>query len=496
MSSKRHILVIDAGSSSVRALIVEESGVIVGEGRSQITWKHRNPGWAELDPIALWKATRQSILDAVIAADIPVAQIAAAGITSHRETIMIWDKTTGEPVHDALVWISNQTDEIIERWNKQGLASEFKARTGLHNDSFFSAGKIAWLLENVDGLRSKISSGKYIVGTVDTWLSWNLNGRTVHATDASCASRTALFNIHSLKWDSELLGKLDIPELIFPTVLDSDGDFGKVDRTILDADIPIRAVLADQQSGMFGQACFTTNSIKNTFGTAGVLTVNVGDKPRDVEGLTGSVAWKVQDDLKYEVEGVVFHSGQTIQWLRDNLGIYAPANRIDEIIKSVNSNGGVYIVPALGGLAAPYWDRKARASIQGLSLDSSAAHLVRAAVEAMAFQTLDIIEKLNEFPVSSLKVDGGAASSNFLCQFLADITGLQVQRPFELERTALGAAYVAGLSIGIWNSLDEISNSWTAERIFEPVAKNSDREKLKSEWKEAVNRTLIGGIKK
>jgi glycerol kinase len=247
---------------------------------------------------------------------------------------------------------------------------------------------------------------------------------------------------------------------------------------------------------MFGQACFTTNSIKNTFGTAGVLTVNVGDKPRDVEGLTGSVAWKVQDNLKYEVEGVVFHSGQTIQWLRDNLGIYAPANRIDEIIKSVNSNGGVYIVPALGGLAAPYWDRKARASIQGLSLDSSAAHLVRAAVEAMAFQTLDIIEKLNEFPVSSLKVDGGAASSNFLCQFLADITGLQVQRPFELERTALGAAYVAGLSIGIWNSLDEISNSWTAERIFEPVAKNSDREKLKSEWKEAVNRTLIGGIKK
>jgi len=496
MSTKRHVLVIDAGSSSVRTLIVEESGVIVGEGRSQISWKHRNPGWAELDPINLWKATRQTILDAVIDSGISVSQIVAAGITSHRETIMIWDKTTGEPVHDALVWISSQTDEIIERWNSAGLAGEFKARTGLHNDSFFSAGKIAWLLENVEGLRSRISSGKYIAGTVDTWLSWNLSGRTVHATDASCASRTALFNIHSLKWDSELLARLDIPESIFPKVLDSDGDFGKVDRSILDADIPIRAVLADQQSGMFGQACFTENSLKNTFGTAGVLTVNVGDKPREVEGLTGSVAWKVQNNLKYEVEGVVFHSGQTIQWLRDNLGIYAPSNRIDEIVKSVKNNGGVYIVPALGGLAAPYWDRKARASIQGLSLDTTSAHLVRAAVEAMAFQTLDIIEKLKDFSFNTLKVDGGAASSNFLCQFLSDITGLQVQRPFELERTALGTAYVAGLSVGIWNSLEEISSNWSAERIFEPVAKDSDREKLKSEWKEAVNRTLIGGIKK
>jgi len=496
MSSKRYLLVIDAGSSSVRTLVVDDSATIVGQGRAQVAWKHRNPGWAELDPIALWKATRQTILDAVIDSGVPVAQIAAAGITSHRETIMIWDKTTGEPVHDALVWISNQTDEIIEGWNRKGLNQEFKKRTGLHNDSFFSAGKVAWLLENVDGLKAKINSGRYIAGTVDTWLSWNLNGRTVHATDPSCASRTALFNIHTLKWDSELLGMLDIPEVIFPKILDSDGDFGNVDRTILDADIPIRAVLADQQSGMFGQACFSKNSIKNTFGTAGVLTVNVGDTPREVEGLTGSVAWKVQGQIKYEVEGVVFHSGQTIQWLRENLGVYAPANRIDEIVKSVSDNGGVYLVPALGGLAAPHWDRKARASIQGLSLDTSAAHLVRAAVEAMAFQTLDIIEKLDDFAADSFKVDGGAASSNFLCQFLADITGLQVHRPFELERTALGTAFVAGLGVGIWNSLEEIDSSWIAERIFEPVLKDSQREKIVSEWKEAVQRTLTGGGKK
>ena len=496
MSSKCYLLVIDAGSSSVRSLIVDDSGSIVGEGREQVVWKHRNPGWAELDPVALWKATRKTILDAVIDARIPVAQIVAAGITGHRETIMIWDKTTGEPVHDAIVWISNQTDEIIDRWNKKGLGQEFKKRTGLHNDSFFSAGKVAWLLENVDGLKAKIKSGKYIAGTVDTWILWNLNGGTLHATDPSCASRTALFNIYTLNWDSELLGMLDIPEVIFPKILDSDGDFGTVDRTILDADIPIRAVIADQQSGMFGQACFTENSIKNTFGTAGVLTVNVGDTPRNVEGLTGSVAWKVQGQIKYEIEGVVFHSGHTIQWLRDNLGVYAPVNRIDEIVESVSNNGGVYLVPALGGLAAPYWDRKARASIQGLSLDTSAAHLVRAAVEAMAFQTLDILEKLNSFPVDSFKVDGGGASSNFLCQFLADITGLQVQRPFELERTALGTAFVAGLSVGIWHNLEEISDSWSAERIFEPLLKDSEREKLTNEWKEAVQRTLSGSGKK
>lgn len=496
MSVKRYILVIDAGSSSVRSLIVDDSGMIVGEGRQQISWVRRNPGWAELDPIYLWKATRQTILDAVIDAAIPVSQIAVAGITSHRETIMIWDKTNGVPVHDALVWISNQTDEIVERWNGQGLDDEFKKRTGLHNDSFFSAGKLAWLLENVDGLRAKIATGRYIAGTVDTWLSWNLNGRSIHATDPSCASRTALYNIHTLQWDAELLGKLDIPTSIFPEVIDSDGDFGFVDRSILDHQIPIRAILADQQSGLFGQACFAENSLKNTFGTAGVVTVNVGDKPRNVQGLTTSIAWKAQKQLRYEVEGVVFHSGQTIQWLRDNLGVFAPANRIDELAESVKSNGGVYIVPGFGGLAAPHWDRKARASIQGLSLDTTGAHLVRAAVEAMAFQTLDIIEKLHDSPIDSFKVDGGAASSNFLCQFLADITGLRVLRPLELERTALGIAFVAGLSVGIWNSLEEISTYWSAERVFEPVIKDSDKEKLKSEWKEAVNRTLSGGIKK
>jgi glycerol kinase len=491
--SNKFILVIDAGSSSVRTVLVDESGNIVGSGRSQIVWKHRNPGWAELDPIYLWKTTHQTIVDAVADAGISALQIVAAGITSHRETIMIWDKITGEPVHDAIVWISNQTDGIIESWNKAGFAPEIKARTGLHNDSYFSAGKIAWLLENVDGLRANIGTRRYIAGTVDTWLTWNLNGRTVHATDVSCASRTALFNINTVTWDEDLMEMLKIPSHIFPTVIDSDGDFGNVDRAILDADIPIRAVLADQQSGMFGQACFEENAIKNTFGTAGVLTVNVGDKPRDVESLTTSLAWRVGGHTQYEVEGVVFHSGQTLSWLREILGFDAPAYRIDSIVASVPDNGGVSIVPALGGLGAPYWDRKARASIHGLSLDTNYAHLVRAGVEAMAFQTLDVIEKLQGIPINNFKVDGGAASSDFLCQFLSDITGLQVQRPVELERTALGTAFVAGLATGIWSDQQEISRNWKIEKIFEPQISRDKRESLNNQWKEAVQRTLTEG---
>jgi len=487
------ILVIDAGSSSVRSVIVDQTGRIAGSSRRQVSWKQRHLGWAELDPIALWQSTRQTITEAIKDAGISDSQIVVAGITSHRETILIWDRTTGEPIHDALVWISNQTDEIIERWNRAGLAQEFKNRTGLRNDSFFSAGKIAWLLENVPDLRANISSGKYIAGTIDTWLSWNLNGGSVHATDMSCASRTALFNIFTLQWDEELMGMLNIPISVFPDAIASDGDFGKVDRGILDGDIPIRAVLADQQSGMFGQACFEENSIKNTFGTAGVLTVNVGDSPQNVESLTTSVAWSVHGNVKYEVEGVVFHSGQTIQWLRENLGIDAPSERIDEIVNSVSDNGGVSIVPALGGLGAPYWDRNSRASIQGLSLSSTSAHLIRAGVEAMAFQTLDNIERLNGFSLTNLKVDGGAARSDFLCQFLADITGFEIFRPVELERTALGTAFVAGLAVGIWENLEEISSNWKVEKIFEPVISTDNRESLKSQWNKAVERTLTGG---
>lgn len=490
MSEGRYILAIDAGSSSVRTLIISEAGHILGEGRAPVSWSQRNPGWAELDPRQLWSLTRQTILDAVLDAKIKVSSLIAAGITSHRETIVMWDRNTGEPVHDAIVWISTQTDEIVERWNASGVGDEFKGRTGLHNDSFFSAGKIAWLLENVEGVRARIDSGEILVGTIDSWLLWNLNGRSLHATDPSCASRTALFNIHTMQWDQQLLSMLDIPASIFPQVLDSNGEFGEIDRSILDSKIPICAVLADQMSGMFGQACFTQGSFKNTFGTASVLTVNTGKRAQEIDGLTSSVGWTFGGITTYEAEGVVFHSGQTLQWLRDNLGIFAPANRIDEIARSVAENGGVYLVPALGGLAAPYWDRRARGTIQGLSLDTSSAHLVRAAVEAMAFQTLDIVEKLPANLSGEFKVDGGAASSDFLCQFLADITNLRIERPIELERTALGTAFVAGISKGLWSGPEEIASMWKIDKIFEPTMSSTKRSELIGAWKHAVNLTL------
>ena len=490
MSTGRYLLAIDSGSSSVRALIIDGAGKIVGEGRASLEWNRRNPGWAELDARHLWAVTRKSILDAVLAAKIKPSEIVGAGVTTHRETIVMWNRKTGEPIHDALVWISTQTDEIVERWNHNGIGEKFKSRTGLHNDSFFSAGKIVWLLENIEGAREGAESGEIICGTVDSWLLWNLNGRKLHATDPSCASRTALFNIHTMTWDQDLLGSLNIPATLLPQVLDSDAQFGEVDRTILDAKIPIRAVLADQQSGMFGQACFTEGSFKNTFGTASVLTVNTGGAPRDVEGLTSSVGWKVAGETIFEAEGVVFHSGQTVQWLRDNLGLYAPPSRIDEIASSLKDNGGVYLVPALGGLAAPYWDRKARASLHGMSLDTTSSHLVRAAVEAMAFQTADIVEKLPSDFSGTFKVDGGAATSNFLCQFLADITNVPIERPIELERTALGTAFVAGISVGVWSGMEEIAANWKAERVFEPKMSAADRDEIYSAWKNAVARTL------
>ena len=488
--SGKYILAIDAGSSSVRTLVINQDGQIVGEGRAALAWNRRKPGWAELDAALLWSATRQTIVDAVLAAKIQASQIVVAGIASHRETIVMWDKKTGAPVHDALVWISTQTDQIVEGWNQSGLGAEFKGRTGLHNDSFFSAGKVVWLLENIKGLRTRVKRGEILVGTVDSWLLWNLNGRQIHATDPSCASRTALFNIHTMGWDSELLAMLDIPEILLPKILDSDGEFGEVDRSILDSKIPIRALLADQQSGMFGQACFAEGSFKNTFGTASVLTVNIGERPKEIEGLTTSVGWRASGQTIFEAEGVVFHSGQTVQWLRDNLGIYAPANRINEIATSVSSNAGVYLVPALGGLAAPHWDRKARASVHGLSLDASGAHLVRAAVEAMAFQTADIVEKLPANLAGQFRVDGGGATSDFLCQFLADITNMPIERPVDLERTALGTAFVAGIAIGIWSGQEEIANNWRIERIFQPSMDEATRSELVGSWKNAVGRTL------
>jgi len=492
MSSRRYVLALDEGSSSARSVLIDEGGTIVSDAFAPVVWERPRSGWVELDPRRLWETQLDTIHRAMASGGIRASEIAACGVTTHRETVMIWDRRTGEPVHNAIVWLSSQTDDIIARWQAEGIDQEFRRRTGLRNDSYFSAGKLAWLLEEVPGVRPRAEAGHLVCGTVDCWLLWCLTGGASHLTDHSCASRTALFNLQTLKWDDDLCDMLGIPRSLFPDAVASDSDFGVVHSSVLPGSIPIRAILADQQASMYGHACFAEGVAKNTFGTAGALTVNVGTSPVHVDGVTTSVAWTAHGQTWYEAEGVVFHSGQTLQWLRDRLGLLADSTQIDALASSVPDNGGVYLVPAFTGLCAPYWDRRARASIVGMSLETERAHIVRAAVESMAYLTVDIIRALERggLEVPTLKVDGGAAKSDLLCQFLADVSGMEIHRPQELERTALGVGFLAGISVGMWDGPHAVQAAWREDRVFGPHISDAYREHLYGGWLEAIDRTL------
>jgi glycerol kinase len=488
----RYVMALDLGSTSARAVLVDPDGRIVAEARNPTVPLFPKPGWVELDPVALWEAQLDSMRRVLAEVGATPADVAAIGITTHRETAFAWDPRTGTPAHNAIMWMSKQTDSIVRRWSAAGLDPEVRARTGVNNDSYFTAPKLAWFMENVDGFAARARAGELAAGTVDTWLLWNLTGGRSHLTDHSQASRTALLNHDDLDWDPVLLAACGIPAEILPTALGSDGPFGEVDPRLLGGDagpgIPVTGILADQQSGLFGQACFTTGSAKNTFGTAGVLTANVGDKPVLMDGLTSSAAWTVGGATAFEAEGVVFSCGQTLQWLRDRLGLFRSSAEIEPLAASVPDNGGVYLVPAFAGLCAPHWDREARASIVGLRLESGAAHLVRAGLEAMAYQTRDNVEALvaGGVPVPELRVDGGATANDLLCQFQADILGIPVVRPQELERTALGVAYLAGAGVGRWRVPDDIERSWTVDRVFEPTMDDTMRAALYGGWCDAV----------
>jgi glycerol kinase len=444
--------------------------------------------------MALWDAQLRSIRDVMDKDGVTTNDLAAVGVTTHRESCLIWDRRTGTPVHPALMWMSKQTDAIVERWRAIGLDSEFRSRTGLFNDSFFSAAKLAWILENVPDVRTRAERGELAAGTVDTWLLWNLTGGGAHFTDHSEASRTALFNLADLNWDSDLCRACEIPMELLPEAVSSDYTFGQLTPDLGlpgHAEVPVTAIMADQQAGMFGHACFEAGAAKNTYGTAGVLTANCGPEPHVMDGLTASVGWTVSGQTDYEAEGVVFHSGQTLQWLRDRLRIFTSADDIEEVASRAPDNGGVYIVPAFAGLCAPYWNREVRASIVGLTLESSAEHVVRAAIEAMAYQTRDNVDALvaGGIPVPELKVDGGAARNNLLCQFQADMLGIPVVRPTELERTALGVAHVAGMGVGAWKQ-DDLTARWTTDRVFEPSMSEDTRQQLYAAWLDAVRSVL------
>ena len=494
--SKRYVMALDEGSSSARAVLVNMDGQIVAEARNPIVANFPQPGWVELDPVALWQAQRASMQAAMHKMGATTDDIAAIGITTHRETCMIWDRRTGEPVYPALMWMSKQTDGIVARWKAEGLDKLVRERTGLFNDSFFSAAKLAWLVENVPGVKLRAERGELAAGTVDTWLLWNLTGGRSHFTDHSEASRTALFALETLSWDEEICAACGVPMALLAPALASGSNFGEIRPQDVGvpgtAAVPITAIMADQQSGMFGQACFEPGSVKNTYGTAGVLTANTGGRPSILDGLTASVGWTLDGKTDYEAEGVVFHSGQTIQWLRDRLGALRPEDDIEALARTVPDNGGVYIVPAFAGICAPHWVREAKAGIIGLTLETGRAHVVRAGLEAMAYQTRDNVEALKAggLPISDLKVDGGATRNNLLCQFQADILGIPVRRPTELERTALGVAHMAGMGVGLWAKRD-LADNWRVDRIFEPKMGQDQREALYAGWQTAV-RTITG----
>lgn len=494
--SARYALALDLGSTSARAVLVDEEGEAVAEARrpTEPLFPHR--GWVELDPWHLWRSLRDSMEEAMAAVSATTDDIVGAGVTTSRETCLVWDRATGEPVYPAIMWMSKQTDGVVDRWRAEGLDDDVRARTGLFNDSFFSAAKLAWILEHVDGVRDRALRGELAAGTLDTWLAWNLTGGRNHVTDPSEASRTALFSLADLAWDDELCSRTGVPRSLLPEVLDSDAFFGEVRPSDVGlpgrAAFPLTAIMGDQMAGMFGQGCLATGSVKNTFGTAGVLTANTGDQPAVLDGLTASVAWTLDGITDYEAEGVVFHSGQTLQWMREKLRVMGPEQRSEEVASQVPDSGGVYVVPAFAGICAPHWVRDASASIVGLTLESTNAHVVRAGLEAMAYQTRDNVEAFTAggFALPELRVDGGATTNELLCQFQADILGVPVLRPRQLERTALGIAHVAGVAGGMWK-IGDLAARWEAERVFEPQMSEDRRESLYAGWKAAV-RTVTG----
>jgi glycerol kinase len=496
--TRRYVMALDEGSTSARAVLVDAHGRIVAEARNPVVPNFPRPGWVELDPVALWQAQRASMEAVLAKVGATTDDIAAIGVTTHRETCLIWDRRTGEPVYPALMWMSKQTDGIVARWRAEGLDQLVRERTGLFNDSFFSAAKLAWLVDNVPGVRARAERGELAAGTVDTWLLWNLTGGRSHATDHSEASRTALFSLATRTWDDTLLAACGVPRQLMAPALASSADFGEMRPADVDlpgvAPVPITAIMADQQAGMFGQACFEPGSVKNTFGTAGVLTANTGGRIQVLDGLTASVGWTIGERTDYEAEGVVFHSGQTMQWLREQLGVLEAGDDIEAVARSIPDNGGVYIVPAFAGICAPHWVRDARAEIVGLTLETGRAHVVRAGLEAMAYQTRDNVEALRAggLPVPELKVDGGATRNNLLCQFQADILGIPVLRPVELERTALGVAHLAGMGVGQWKQSD-LRDRWRLDRVFEPAMTEERRAELYAGWQAAVRSATVKG---
>ncbi len=489
---KKYIMALDEGTTGMRTIIFDNKGNIVGEASRKFTQIFPTPGWVEHDAMEILESQIEVARQAINNAKISPEEIRAIGVTNQRETSVIWDKATGKPIYNAICWQSRQTAEIVEKWIADELTDEIREKTGLVIDAYFSASKIPWILDTVPGARQRAEKGELLFGTIDTWLIWNLTGAKSHMTDYSNASRTMIYNIMKMDWDEELCRKMDIPMAILPKAIDSNGDFGTTIASLFGAEIPIRGNAGDQQAALFGQACFKPGMAKNTFGTAGVYVMNTGDKPVFKDGLTTTIAWGIDGKVSYALEGVVFISGATIQWLRDELKIIYSAADTEWYGSTVPDTGGVYFVPAFVGLCAPYWDMYARGMIIGITRGTTRNQLIRAGLDALAYQTKDIINAVVQdgtIKVTELRVDGGAVKNNLLCQFQSDVLGIPVIRPKITEMTALGAAYLAGLGSGLWESTDEIADQWAVDKVFEPAMAEQERNDLYHGWQEAVKLT-------
>ena len=491
---KNFILALDQGTTSSRAIVFDHNGHIKSVAQKEFTQYFPQPGWVEHNPNEIWSSQASVIAEAISSIDINGLDIAGIGITNQRETTIVWDVDTEEPIYNAIVWQDRRTSEFCDELKAQGLTDKIHEKTGLIIDAYFSGTKIKWILDNVPGARKRAEMGKLRFGNVDSWLVWRLTRGEVHVTDVSNASRTMLFNIHNLKWDEELMKLLDIPMSMMPAVKSSSEVYGHTKTTIFAHEVPISGIAGDQQAALFGQMCIEPGSIKNTYGTGCFVMLNTGSKPvMSKNNLLTTIAWKIDDDVVYALEGSIYVGGSVVQWLRDGLGFITSSSEVEDLASTVPDSGGVYFVPALTGLAAPYWDQYARGTIVGITRGTTRAHIAHAALDGIAFQTYDIAQAMAKdmnASLTELKVDGGASRNNLLMQSQADILGIKVVRPRITETTALGAAYLAGLAVGFWKNVDEIKSQWQVERCFEPIADSKEIEAAKAGWADAIGRTL------
>lgn len=491
----KYIMALDLGTTSCRCIIFDKNGRICSAAQKEFTQYFPQPGWVEHDAEEIWATQTGLMYEAMSKIDITINEIAGIGITNQRETTVLWDKETGRPVHKAIVWQCRRTAGYCDELKNLGMAEFFRSKTGLVLDAYFSATKLRWLLDNAAGARERAEKGKLLFGTVDSWIIWKLTGGKVHVTDYSNASRTMLFNIHTLKWDEEILRVLKIPQQILPEVKPSSHVYGYTDSKLFGREVPIAGAGGDQQCALFGQTCFERGEVKNTYGTGGFMLMNTGTAPvNSHNGLVTTIAWGVDDKVEYALEGSIFVAGAAVQWLRDELGLIRDAAESEVLAKSVPDANGCYVVPAFVGLGAPYWDQYARGAIVGLTRGVNRNHIVRATLESIAYQVNDVLMAMQEdsgMPITSLRVDGGACDNDFLMQFQADILNTSVVRPYCIETTAMGAAYLAGLAVGYWRSKEEILANHVIAAEFKTQMGQAKRESLLQGWHNAVKAASV-----